>query len=274
VYARYLKWLALVTLSYVFAAIFAKVPWKELLMQTLRPTLSWTRESLMLITGVLGTTISPYLFFWQTAQEVEEEETHKHTALIPKKEVRAMRMDVWSGMFLSNFVMFAIIATAGYALHAHGITNITTADQAAQALRPFAGDFAYILFALGIIGTGMLAIPVLAGSLSYALAETFGWKQGLNKKLHQARAFYGSLILAVVLGLVMNFFHIDPIAALIGSAVLNGLIAPIMLVFVLGIASRKSIMGPLANTKFANAIGWLLTLLMSGAAVGTIISIL
>lgn len=271
-YARYLKWLALVTLSYVASAVLAHIPWKEALQSTLVPVFHKTRESLLIVTAVLGTTISPYLFFWQSSQEVEEKGSHSAEEVAPSA-MRAMRIDVWVGMLLSNVVMFAIIAVGGAVLHTHGINEITTADQAALALRPFAGQFSYILFAVGIVGTGMLAVPILAGSLSYALAETFGWKQGLNKKLHQARAFYGAIILSVGLGLLMNFFGLDPIRALIASAVMNGLVAPVMLFFILRMSGSAEVMGEHKNRPVSKLFGWLLFVLMTAAAVATLVSV-
>jgi Mn2+/Fe2+ NRAMP family transporter len=185
-----------------------------------------------------------------------------------------MRIDIWSGMFISNIVMFFIIVTCAATLFAHGITNIATAEQAAEALRPLAGNFAFFLFTLGIVGTGMLAVPVLAGSASYALSESFGWKQGLYKKFHQAHAFYGVIILSMILGLLMNFMNIDPIKALIYSAVANGLIAPIILILIVRISSNKKIMGEHANHPVATWIGWITTILMIISGVAVIVSLI
>src|SRR3989338_7625479 len=202
-YAKYLKWLALVLLSYVFSALTVDINWNEALQKAIIPTIVFSKDQIFLITAVLGTTISPYLFFWQTSQEVEEQILEGKTTLklrqeeTTKQEVINMRTDVWSGMFLSNLVMFFIIAACGATLFSHGIRNITTAEQAAQALRPIAGERTYLLFALGIIGTGMLAVPILAGSASYALSESFSWKFVLYRTFKQAHAFYGIIIASV-----------------------------------------------------------------------------
>ena len=200
-YAKYLKWLALVLVSYIFSAVSVNLDLTVLLTSAVTPSITFSKEQIFLICGILGTTISPYLFFWQTSQEVEEQILEGKTTLklrqeeTTDQEVKNMRIDVWSGMFLSNLVMFFIIAASAVTLFGgHG--QITTAADAAEALRPIAGDYAYIVFALGIIGTGMLAVPVLAGSASYALSESFGWKFGLYRKLKEANAFYGIIIIS------------------------------------------------------------------------------
>lgn len=271
-YARYLKWLALATLSYVITAILAQIPWREALQNTLTPTFTFTKNSILMLTAILGTTISPYLFFWQSAQEVEEEQFHTHKS-VPKKEVRNMRFDVWIGMLLSNIVMFAIIVTAGHVLGANGITEIETADQAASALVPFAGTFARTLFAIGIVGTGMLAIPVLAGSLSYAVAETFNWTSGLNKKLKQARAFYTVLIVSILIAIGITLIGIHPIKALIASAIFNGLISPFMLFFIIKLSGNRKIMGKYTNSPLTSLLGWILFFIMTLAGIGTVIAV-
>lgn len=277
-YARYLKWLAMILLSYIFSALMIKLDWGKILHSTIIPTFNFTKESILLVTGVLGTTISPYLFFWQTSQEVEEEIMKGKTSVKMREgasheEIKEMRIDIWSGMFLSNVVMFFIIAACGATLNVAGITNIGTAADAAAALRPLAGDAAYFLFALGVIGTGLLAIPVLAGSISYALSESFNWKEGLYRKLKQAQAFYGVIIISLFVGLGLNFVGLDPIKALIYSAVANGVIAPVILFFVVVISSNKSIMGHHANGKLTKIFGWAVTGLMVIAGVATIISL-
>lgn len=278
-YAKYLKWLALILLSYVFSALAVKIDWLEILRHTVIPTLTFSKEQIIVVTAILGTTISPYLFFWQTSQEVEEEILDGKTSVVlrqeetSKQEIRNMRIDVWSGMFLSNLVMFFIIAACGAALHLNGITNITSADQAANALRPIAGDNAFLLFALGIIGTGLLAVPVLAGSASYALSESLGWKSGLYRKLKQAYAFYGVIIISMGIGLFLNLLHIDPIKALIYSAVANGLVAPIVLILIVLISSRKKIMGDRVNHPLVTVAGSLVTLVMFITAIATIYSL-
>ncbi|MGE5298260.1 MAG: NRAMP family divalent metal transporter [Acidobacteriaceae bacterium] len=278
-YARYLKYLALILLAYVFSALSIQLDWKMILSSTVIPSINFSKEQILLITGILGTTISPYLFFWQTAQEVEQEiaqgKPKKEMLKIgaSPREISKMRLDVWAGMLLSNVVMFFIIAACAATLNANGLIDITSAAQAAAALRPFAGEQAYLLFALGIIGTGLLALPVLAGSASYALSESFGWHTGLNLKLKKAYAFYGVIILSMVIGFVLNFIGLDPIKALIYSAVANGLIAPVVLVLIVLLSSDPKVMGNWRNRKFTTLLGWLVVLLMSVAGIATIISL-
>ncbi|QQS20434.1 divalent metal cation transporter [Candidatus Saccharibacteria bacterium] len=275
-YAKYLKWLALVLLSYIVSAILARIDWTEALQHTFVPDLTINRDSLLLICAILGTTISPYLFFWQTSQEVEEEILEGKTTLRERRsatapeQIRKMRVDVWSGMFLSNLVMFFIIAVCGWVLFPHGITNITSASQAAEALRPFAGEATYYLFALGIVGTGMLAIPVLAGSSSYAVSESLKWKGGLHSPLKQAHAFYGVIIISMLVGLGLNFVGLDPIKALIYSAAANGIVAPFVLFFIVRIAGNKSIMGHWVNRRSTTIIGWVTTTLMAVAGLAAL----
>lgn len=283
-YAKYLKYLSFVLLLYVAAAfVIPGLDWGNILHQTIFPSMQFSRDSLFLICAILGTTISPYLFFWQTSQEVEDrhlldvQDAKKHSSRLrhhdlTKGEVKKMRTDVWLGMFLSNAVMFFIIVTCGATLFPAGIM-VDSAEAAATALRPIAGQQAYILFALGIIGTGLLAVPVLAGSAAYALAETFGWKGGLYKKLKHAHAFYGVIIIAMVAGMLMNFTGLDPIKALIYSAVLNGLIAPVILYFVVKISSDKELMGRWVNRSFITWVGWIVVVLMTVAGLAAIISL-
>jgi NRAMP (natural resistance-associated macrophage protein)-like metal ion transporter len=273
-YAHFLKWLALVLLAYVASALVAHLPWGHVLKSAVTPTLHWSKDQLLLVCAILGTTISPYLFFWQTSQEVETEILDGKMTIASRRspynraQARATRIDVWSGMLLSELVMFFIIAACGALLFTHGITNITSAAQAAEALRPFAGDATYWLFAIGIVGTGLLAIPVLAGSSSYAVSESLKWREGLYRKFKQAHAFYGTIIFSVIVGLGMNFIGIDPIKALIYSAVANGIVAPVVLVLIMLISSDKKIMGDWANGKTIAAFGWAITgvMVLSGAA--------
>jgi len=274
-YVRYLKYLTVALFAYVATAFFIAVDWNQVVLSTLIPSITFSKSQILLICAVLGTTISPYLFFWQTSQEVEEAilqgkrtlRERQHT--VPKEALTRMRVDVWLGMFVSNAVMFFIIVVAAATLHAHGITNITTADQAALVLRPLVGEWAYLLFALGIIGTGLLAIPVLAGSAAYAISESFRWKQGLYRKLREAYAFYGVIIAAMFVGFAINFIGLDPIKALVYSAILNGLIAPIVLVLLVQIASKKEVMKTHVNGKLSFSIAWITIGLMivSGVAV-------
>lgn len=278
-YAKYLKWLALVLLSYVFSALTVNINWNDVLQKTIIPTMIFSKDQIFLVTGILGTTISPYLFFWQTSQEVEEQILGGKTTLklrrveTTPKEVKNMWTDVWSGMFLSNLVMYFIIAASAATLFAHGITNITTAAQAAEALRPIAGERIYLLFALGIIGTGMLAVPILAGSTSYALSESMGWKFGLHRRLKEANAFYGLIIISTGIGLVINFVGLDPIKALIYSAVANGLIAPVVLIMIVLMSGNAKIMGKWVNGRITTILGWLVIALMTISGVATIISL-
>lgn len=274
-YAKYLKWLALILLSYILSAILADLNWAEVLRNGFVPHIEFNKEQVILICAVLGTTISPYLFFWQTSQEVEKDVeegkvTIKERQGSDAKHVKNMRIDVWTGMFLSNLVMFFIIAAAGGILFPHGIQEIQSAAQAAEALRPFAGDATYFLFAIGIIGTGLLAIPVLAGSSSYALAESLRWREGLYRDLGQAKAFYGIIIISMMVGLAMNFVGIDPIKALIYAALGNAFVAPIIIYFIVKISSSHKYMGPWVNRKFTSVIGWIVFLLMSLSAIAAI----
>lgn len=278
-YARYLKWMALVLIGYIFSAILAHLDWSTILAQGFVPHIPFNKTGIILICAVLGTTISPYLFFWQTSSEVEDQILKGKTTvklrrmMTTKQEVKDMRVDVWSGMLLSQLVMFFIIAAAGGVLFQHGITNITSSSQAAEALRPFAGNATYFLFTIGIIGTGLLAIPVLAGSTSYTLSESFGWKEGLYRNLPQARAFYGVIIISMLVGLGINFVGIDPIKALIYAAVLNGLVAPIILFLIVRLASDKKVMGHWVAKRPAKVIGWITTVAMAIAGIAAVVAI-
>jgi NRAMP (natural resistance-associated macrophage protein)-like metal ion transporter len=278
-YARYLKWLAMVLLAYVASALLAHLDWGNVLKHSIVPSVTLGKDQILLVCAILGTTISPYLFFWQTSQEVEERILQGKTNLalrkaVNKDEIRSMRIDVWSGMFLSNVVMFFIIVACAALLFSHGITNITSAAQAAEALRPFAGNSTYFLFALGVIGTGLLAVPVLAGSASYALAETLGWREGLYRELKHARAFYGTIIIAMVLGLAINFVGLNPIKALIYSAVVNGIVAPIVLFSIVRISSNKKFMGEWVNKQWVTVVGWFVVIIMSVSGVAALASML
>ena len=274
-YAKYLKWLALVLFAYVASAILANLNWVDVLQHAVVPSITFDKDQLLLICAILGTTISPYLFFWQTSQEIEDEISHGLTTLVQrqvttKEQIKGMRTDVWSGMFFSNLVMFFIIAACGAILFPHGITNITSASQAAEALRPFAGEWTYTLFTIGILGTGMLAIPVLAGSSSYAISESFQWREGLGKKLKSAYAFYGIIIISMIIGLCINFIGLNPIKVLIYSAVANGVVAPMVLIPMVIISSNKKVMGEWVNDPITKIIGWLVVIVMTlagGAAI-------
>jgi len=276
-YAKYLKYLALALLSYVVVAFSVGLDWGDVLRHTFIPSMTFSKDQILLICAVLGTTISPYLFFWQTSQEVEENILHgEHTiaerkANSSRRSIRQMRIDVWSGMAFSNLITFFIFAACAGTLYAHGITDIVTADQAALALKPF-GEFAFLLFALGIVGTGLLAVPVLAGSSAYALAESFGWRYGLYRKLKQAYAFYGVIIVSMLIGIAANFVHLDPIKSLIYAAVANGIIAPVILFFVVRLSGNKRLMGEYTNRPFTSFIGWITIGVMSLAGIAALAS--
>lgn len=277
-YARYLKWLALVLFAYILSALLAHPDWPTVIKHSVVPHVTFSKDQLLLICAILGTTITPYLFFWQTSQEIEEEIAIGQTTIQQRmgskpKQIKKMRVDVWSGMFLSNLVMFFIIAACASILFTHGITNISTASQAAEALRPFAGSATFWLFAIGIVGMGLLAIPVMAGASAYAISESIGKQQGLNSKLKQASAFYGIIIISMVIGLGLNFIGLNPIKALIYSAVLNGMVAPIILILIMLLARNKRIMGEWKNGKAAAGFGWILTAMMSVAGLAAIYSL-
>lgn len=277
-YARYLKWLALMLLAYILSAILAHPNWATVMKHAVVPHIQFSKTELLLICAILGTTITPYLFFWQTSQEIEEEiavgqTTVKSRMGSEKGPIKSMRIDVWSGMFLSNIVMFFIIAACASVLFQHGITNISTAAQAAQALRPFAGNASYWLFAIGILAMGMLAIPVMAGASAYAISESIGKRQGLNSKLKQASAFYGVIIISMLFGLSLNFIGLNPIKALIYSAVLNGIVAPVIIVLILLIARNKHVMGEWKNGKVSASFGWILAALMTISGLAAIYSL-
>ena len=278
-YAKYLKWLALVLFSYILSALLAHLNWGDVLRAAVVPSITFSKEQLLLICAILGTTISPYLFFWQTSQEVEEQVLGGKVTIASRQgttrqEINNMRIDVISGMTLSNIVMFFIIAACGGVLFPHGIRIIATAADAAEALRPIAGNATYLLFGLGIIGTGLLAIPVLAGSTSYALSESFGWRMGLYRTLKQAHAFYGVIILSMFAGLALNFIGIDPIKALIYSAVANGLVAPIILALIVKLSSNRHLMGEHRNHPATTAVGWLITGLMVVSGLAALYSLI
>ncbi len=273
-YVRILKWLTLALLFYVAVVFAVHVPWGQALLHTFVPHFKINRDSITMVVAILGTTISPYLFFWQSSQEVEEMEQRaggkplKDAPKDARREMKRIGVDTITGMAFSELIAFFIIVTTAATLGAHGVTNITTASQAAQALRPIAGNFAFLIFSLGIIGTGLLAVPVLAGSAAYAIAETQGWTLGLHRKILEARQFYAIIVVSVVGGVVLGFTPVDPIKALFWSAVINGVAAvPIMAVTMM-VASRKAIMGVFVATPMQKLFGWLATALMAAAAIG------
>lgn len=279
VYSKYLKYLTFALLSYLIVAFIVKVDWSDVLISTFVPTIQLNKAYLLNIVAIFGTTISPYLFFWQAAEEVEEEVAHHKLRnmgagqpKITPKDISKLRLDTIIGMFFSNLVMFFIIIATGATLFKNGINNINSASDAAFALRPVGGDFAFLLFAIGIIGTGFLAIPILAGSASYAVSEAFGWKEGLYRKLKQARGFYFVIILATFLGVLINLTKINPIAFLYYTAVINGIIAPPLLVMILLIANNKKIMGNRTNNKWLNFLGIITIAIMILAACALLLS--
>lgn len=252
--AATLKYLCIVMLVYFVVPFLYKQDLKEILLATFVPSIQFNKEYIAILVGILGTTISPYLFFWQASVEVEEMNVKK-TLIINKKIIDEMEKDVDFGMGFSGFVMYFIILTTGTVLFKSGIHQIDTVEQAAQALKPLAGDMAYLLFAIGIIGTGLIAIPVLSGSLSYIFTETFGWEQGLNKKFHEAKGFYSIIAFSLILGLSLNYIGISPIDALIYTAILYGITAPVLIAIILHISNNREIMGENTNSKLSNVLG-------------------
>jgi NRAMP (natural resistance-associated macrophage protein)-like metal ion transporter len=277
-YVRYLKWLTMGLLAYVATAFAINMPWTEVLARTVWPHFHFTKESVALIVAIFGTTISPYLFFWQASQEVEEIRADDDTRALRTKpddavaQLKRIKTDTLIGMGFSNLVAFFIMLTTAVTLGAHGITDIQTSAQAAQALRPVAGEFAFLLFALGIIGTGMLAVPVLAGSAAYAVTESFRWRNGLDLKVVEAREFYGIIALATIGGVALNFAPVDPIKALMLSAQINGVIAvPIMTVMMM-LAHNKKIMGKYTLGTRHTLIGWFGVAIMTVAVVAMFVT--
>jgi NRAMP (natural resistance-associated macrophage protein)-like metal ion transporter len=269
-YVRILKWLTLALLAYVAVVFTVDIPWQNVATSLFKPKLVWNAATITTIVAVFGTTISPYLFFWQASQEVEELQADPNAKPLieaPKQaraSFRRIKIDTIVGMGFSNLVAFFIILTTAVSLHLHGVTNIQTSAEAATALKPIAGHFAFLLFAAGIIGTGMLAVPVLAGSAAYAMAGAFGWKKGLELV---AKRFYSIIAVSTLIGIGLGFAPIDPIKALYWSAVINGVISvPIMLIMML-MATRKDVMGPFVINMKLKWLGWLATLAMTVAVV-------
>ena len=274
-YVSVLKWLTLSLFAYVGVALVVHVPWTTVAVRMVLPHLSFKTDYLTTVVAVLGTTISPYLFFWQAEEEVDEVKSRvdaKPLARAPEQarhEFRRIRIDTYLGMALSNLVAMAIVVATAATLNAHGVTNIQTSAQAAQALRPIAGPLVFVIFALGVVGTGLLAVPVLAGSAAYAVGETFGLHVGLARKLRRAKAFYGFIAAATVIGVAMNFSTaIDPIKALFWSAVINGVVAVPVMVMMMFLASKKTAMGDFTLKTPLKIMGWAATLVMAAAAVG------
>jgi Mn2+/Fe2+ NRAMP family transporter len=276
-YARYIAWLKWLTLSlfaYVAVAFVVHMPWATVGYHLIVPDVSLKASYLTVVVAILGTTISPYLFFWQAQEEVEEVKQRDNAKPLErapgqsKPEFRRIRIDTYVGMFFSNIVAIFIVITTAATLHAHGITDIQTSSQAAQALRPIAGPLVFLVFALGIIGTGLLAVPVLAGSAAFAVGEAFGWHVGLARKLNRAPTFYVIIAVAFIVGVGLNFTGIDPIKALFWSAVINGVVAVPVMVMMMLLSSKGSVMGRFVLPWPLMLVGWLATAVMTLAAVG------
>jgi len=271
--AGILKWLCAGLLLYLIVPFLVRPHWPQVAKSTFVPTIHLDKDFLGILVAILGTTISPYLFFWQATMEAEDQQhsnTRKKRVVVNKRALDNMRSDVNIGMFFSNLVMYFVILTAGTVLFAAGKKNIESVEQAAQALKPLAGDLSYTLFAVGVIGTGMLAIPVLAGSLSYMLAETLQFSMGLDKKFNEARRFYAVIILSLLAGLAMQFSGISPVKALLYTAILYGLTSPVLIAVILHIGNNKKIMGKHTNTRLSNILGFLTFILMTAAAVALV----
>ena len=265
--AAILKYLCIVLLVYLIVPFLYHQNWMDVAKNTFIPTIQFNKEFISVLVGILGTTISPYLFFWQASMEVEEMKHKKRHLIVNKKIINDMEKDVDFGMSFSGLVMFFIILTTGTVLYQAGIHQIDTVEQAAAALKPLAGNFSYLLFAIGVIGTGLLAIPVLSGSLSYIITETFGWEQGLDKKFHEAKAFYIVMSISLILGLSLNYIGISPVKALIYTAILYGMTAPVLIAIILHISNNKKVMGAYTNSKKTNILGFAAFIIMTAAAI-------
>jgi Mn2+/Fe2+ NRAMP family transporter len=270
-YVFFLKWLTLSLLAYAAVLFTVHVPWGEVALRTVWPKLTLNSETAAVVVGVFGTTISPYLFFWQASQEVEDLHAKHGAALLQNPaaapaELRRIRWDTWSGMFYSDLAAYFIVLATAVTLHEAGVTDIQTAAQAASALRPLAGDFAFILFALGILGVGLIGVPVLAGSAAYALSEAVGWKAGLERKAKSARGFYGVIAVSMLAGLFIQYSPISPMKALFWSAVINGVVAVPLMVVIILLASRKSVMGAFTASLPIVSLGWIGAAVMGLAA--------
>ncbi|MGO8799970.1 MAG: NRAMP family divalent metal transporter [Roseiarcus sp.] len=269
-YVFFLKWLTVSLLAYAAVLFTVHVPWGEVVLRTVWPRFPFSSDAATVVVGVFGTTISPYLFFWQASEEIEDMRGAApllRDGQAADKELRRIRWDTWSGMLYSDIAAYFIILATAVTLHAAGITDINTAAQAASALRPLAGDLAYGLFALGILGVGLIGVPVLAGSGGYALSEAMGWKWGLERKAKDARAFYSVIAVSVLLGLFIQYSPISPMKALFWSAVINGVVAVPLMAVIVALASKKSVMGPFVATRSLIVLGWIATAIMGAAAV-------
>jgi len=276
-YVFFLKWLTLSLLAYAAVLFTVHIPWKQVVLHTVWPRFTPDASAAAVVVALFGTTISPYLFFWQTAEEVEDMQTLPLSAPLnqdpssARKELRRIRWDTWSGMFYSNITAYFIILATAVTLNVAGVTDINTAAQAASALRPLAGDFAYLIFALGILGVGMIGVPVLAGSGAYALSEALGWNEGLERKVRDARGFYSIITISVLLALAIQYSPISPMKALFWSAVINGVVAVPLMVVIIMLVSKKSVMGDFTASRPLIVLGWVATAVMAAAALAMFI---
>ncbi|MBV6749595.1 divalent metal cation transporter [Pseudomonas chlororaphis] len=276
-YVFFLKWLTLSLLAYAAVLFTVHIPWKQVVLHTVWPRFTPDASAAAVVVALFGTTISPYLFFWQTAEEVEDMQTLPLSAPLnqdpssARKELRRIRWDTWSGMFYSNITAYFIILATAVTLNVAGVTDINTAAQAASALRPLAGDFAYLIFALGILGVGMIGVPVLAGSGAYALSEALGWNEGLERKVRDARGFYSIIAISVLVALAIQYSPISPMKALFWSAVINGVVAVPLMVVIIMLVSKKSVMGDFTASRPLIVLGWVATAVMTAAALAMFI---
>ena len=277
-YAKVLKWLTVSLFAYIFTGIIIYPNWLAVGKSLVIPKVVFDTSFFAALVAVMGTTISPYLFFWQASEEVEEDldkgTLQDHHALAYRKEIKAMRKDTFAGMILANVVFLFIVVTTAFVLHANGITHIDSAAQAAMALKPLAGNFAYLLFTVGIFGVGLLSVPVLAGSSAYAMSEILGWKEGLNRKFNKAKGFYGIIIISMFVGLGINFIGINPIRALYYAAIVNGLASPLLMYYIFKIGRNKKIMGQFTSPRWVNFWGYVATILMGVSAISLIVFLL
>lgn len=271
-YVVFLKWLTLSLFAYAAVLFTVHVPWGQVALRTFWPSFSVNGEAAAVVVGVFGTTISPYLFFWQASEEVEDMQAKQHEPPLVRdpsaapSELRRIRWDTWSGMLYSDLTAWFIMLATAVTLHASGVTSIDTAAQAATALRPIAGEFAYLLFAVGILGVGMIGVPVLAGSGAYALSEAMNWNEGLERKVSEAQGFYGIIAVSVLLALALQYSPISPMKALVLSAIINGVVAVPLMVVIIVLVSKRSVMGPYTASRPVRALGWIATAVMAAAA--------
>jgi Mn2+/Fe2+ NRAMP family transporter len=275
--ANTFKWLTLALFAYIGSAVYAHPNLRDVVRNTFVPTFSFDTHFLTVLVAILGTTITPYLYFWQASSEVEEEISMGRRTLTARKgatdqELTYAEVDVVTGMLFSNVVFYFVILASAATLHQAGKTDIQTATEAAQALRPLAGDGAYFLFALGLTGAGFLAVPILTGSSAYAIAEAFGWNYGLNTRPHRAKLFYAAIVVPTLLGMLINFAGVNPMRALFWTAVINGFLAPPVLVVVMLIANNRQVMGDRVNGRFVNVVGWFTVAVMFAAAMALLLT--